>query len=121
MDFDLEKSWTDYKRRERVLKIECPTPKKIIPTTRAKIDNTYHTANELPQYIKNLNSKKEEKDNYSNYSNYSSQEQFEACQKKRDDLFSEYKDVLAEYPKYLKLKKQQQSTVKELKKMGFEE
>ena len=57
---------------------------------------------------------------YNDYYNYSSQEQFDACQRKEGTLESNYKGIRKEYNDYISLKKQQQSTEKELKSMGFE-
>ena len=124
-DSELEKRYQEYKNKKNELKVECPTPKRIIPTKSVKVDNTYHTANELNrQGINDYNNvnkyRNTKKDNYTNYINYNSQEQFDGCQKKMLDLSKEYGGVEVEYNDYLTLKKQQQSTEKELKSMGFE-
>ena len=124
-DSDLENRYKEYKNKERELRIECPVPQRTIKTIPAKVDNTYHTANELnSQGITDFNNinkyRNTKKDNYTNYINYKSQKQFDGCQKKMLDLSNEYGGVEDEYNKYLTLKKQQQSTEKELKSMGFE-
>ena len=123
-DSELENRYKEYRNKEKELRIECPIPQRIIKDIPVKVDNTYHTANEKNKGITNFKKYSNKEDNqinsYDDYFNYSSQEQFDACQRKVNTLVSEYSGIEEEYRKYLSLKKQQNSTIKELESMGFE-